>query len=302
MDKLRVIDVIESFNLNVVNKGGDSSRVIGGPAIQRSGLELSGSYKSEHSELNVVGWGTKENHWLSSLTEEKAIEAISHALTSTTPMVILSKGIKGKIKKLITKVSDKMGVVVVETDLHLSTITSTLGWYLALKFAETVDVHGSLVIINGVGVMIIGQSGIGKSEAVLELIQNGHSFVSDDTVVLKRVGKQFYGSPSPLTAGLLEARGIGIVNMPHIYGQRMVKDQTNVELVVELMSHDKLNQVDRLGIADLKYEALRATIDKIQIPVHNGRSIAALVEAATNVYLARKSGIDPLEEIRKRRT
>lgn len=166
--------------------------------------------------------------------------------------------------------------------------------------AKVEAVHASLAIINGVGVMIKGPSGIGKSEALIELLQKGHTFVSDDTVELYRIGDTFYGRPAALTEGLLEARGIGLVNIPFIYGAKAVKEKTSVELVVELQPAEVQNELDRLGNKDLRFEVLQGNIPLIQIPAVSGRSMASLIEAAVNVYLARKAGMDPLAMIAER--
>lgn len=114
------------------------------------------------------------------------------------------------------------------------------------------------------------------------------------------MGEIFYGRPAALTEGLLEARGIGLINVPFIYGARAVKKQTTVELVVELLPAEKQNELDRLGNKDLKFEALKRHLPLIQIPAVSGRSTAALIEAATNVYLARTAGMDPLALIAER--
>lgn len=214
---------------------------------------------------------------------------------------MLSKGFNTKkVFEQVLKVANARNVPVVNSKLHLSEINAYVSAHLLERQAKIEAVHASLAIINGVGVMIKGPSGIGKSEALIELLQKGHTFVSDDTVELYRIGDTFYGRPAALTEGLLEARGIGLVNIPFIYGAKAVKEKTSVELVVELQPAEVQNELDRLGNKDLKFEVLKGAIPLIQIPAVSGRSMASLIEAAVNVYLARKAGMDPLAMIAER--
>lgn len=293
--------IIEEFELEVSNeKNADLDREINQPSITRSGLELSGTYTSSHSENNIIGWGTKEYKWMEKFTKEDGIKAIKRALTPKTPMLITSNGVKGKVLEWIKEVANEYEIPLIRLNYHLSHAMSTIGLFLATAMAPTEDVHGSLVSIYGQGVMIIGPSGIGKSEAVLELIQDNHLFVSDDTVVITRIGNQYTGKGAPITRGYLEARGIGLIDIQHMYGAQTVLDESQVDLVVELVPGDKMNELDRLGNMDLHYKVLNGKIPKIQIPVNHGRSVSALIKAATSAFIAKKHGMNALEEIQKR--
>lgn len=302
--KLKVRDLIKDLGYTIYNeKNADLDKEIASTSVHRSGLELAGLHKSSSYHETIVGWGTKECKYLQKLTNADAKKAISNVLTDKTPLLILSEGFTNKkVFELTLKIANENKIPVVNVKEHLSPITAQIAWYLIEHKAQeqVTSLHASLAIINGVGVMIIGPSGIGKSEALLELIHNGHIFVSDDTVDAYRIGSSIYGQPAKLTEGLLEARGIGLINIPFIYGARSVKKNTDIELVVELLKDDKLNEVDRLGNKDLKYNILQTQLPKIQIPIASGRSIAALIEAATNVFLARKQGMDPLKMIADR--
>lgn len=236
------------------------------------------------------------------LTEAKASEAINNVINTKTPLLILSKGfIESKYFNLTKQIAEENEVPLVCFEGHLSSISTQVTSYLIEQQAQTTSLHGSLVIVHGTGVAIRGKSGIGKSEAVLELIQKGHTFVSDDTIEAIRVGTTIVGKAAEITKGLLEARGIGIINIPFIYGAKAVKYDTPVELVIELVDGNELNNVDRLGTSNLKENILDIELPKIQIPTASGRSIAALIEAAVNVHLARKTGMDPIKEMRGRR-
>ena len=301
--KLLIKDVLSVFEMEVFNKKeADTSKEVKSPSIHRKGLQLAGVDTSSKTEIRktIVGWGTKEQRFLSSLSKQDATKAIENVLSIETPLVLLSIGIKADIRDLVVECANKFKIPVVDTKLHLSVLTTTISYFLVRHFAELKSLHGSLVIVNGVGVMIIGKSGIGKSEAVLELIQEGHSFVSDDTVILKRIGRKFFGYPAKITKGLLEARGIGLINIPHIYGMRSVKDYSEVELVLELIASEDIAEPDRLGTKELKYNVLGSHISLMQIPVNKGRTVSSLIEAATNVYLAKKDGQDAIKIIMER--
>lgn len=292
--------IIKEFSLNIINpQTSVTNREIRGAAINRAGLELKGE-KNNYQKTHIIGWGSKESQWFEKIGKKQAKEAMNNIFSDITPLILLSDGVTDNIVKLIVKEANNYKIPVCLTGDHLSASIITLGAYLANYFAPIKVIHGSLVNVNGVGIAIIGESGIGKSEAVLELIQNNHFFVSDDTIVLKRVGKQFIGSPANITRDLLEARGIGFIDIQLIYGKKVIKESSLVDLVVELVTQDATTVFDRLGNKDLKYEVLNSSIPKVQIPVNKGRSMSVLIEAAANVFLAKKNGNDPLEKINLR--
>lgn len=297
---LKTNQVIERFKLKILNKDlADINRPIITPSLHRAGLELAGLHKVKTIQ-SVIGWGTKESQWFSTLGKEELNKTIKLIFDNKTPLVLLSKGVSNEMVDIIVNICNEFRIPVHQSTTHLSTIIMNVGWYIINFFAKQTVIHGSLVIINGVGVMIIGKSGIGKSEAVLELIQKGHYFVSDDTVILKRIGTDFIGEPPMITKDFLESRGIGFIDIPKIYGLKSIKNSVKVDLVIELLPSKELNNVDRLGNRNLKYEVLDGEIDKIQIPVENGRTLSALIEAAANVYISKKIGQNPMEIIFER--
>ncbi len=271
------------------------------PGIYRAGLELCGFILNNGIRKNVIVWGTKEQEWFDLVGEEKSLISFEKLFSHKPPIIFLSVGIKEKTTKQIIEVATKHNVPIIVTKLHVTDIIAIIREHLATHFNKTESVHASLVIINGVGVMIIGKSGIGKSEAVIELIQEGHIFVSDDTVNITRVGKDFIGTPAKITKDLLEARGIGLLNIRKIFGIRSVRDSAKIELVVELIDAEKSGkEFDRLGNGNLKYNTLGDHIPKTEIPVKSGKSIKALITAATNLHVAKKDGFDSFAMIQER--
>ncbi|WP_027120833.1 HPr(Ser) kinase/phosphatase [Mycoplasmopsis lipofaciens] len=300
---ISVSHIIKKFEIDIVNKNKDVDYgFIYEPAIKRLGLELANKINNPRYSRNVICWGTSESEFFRSLGHQKTIETLDRILKLKPPLIILSKGVSDIQKEWIIEVANKYKIPVYLAPLSSSKITSTIGTYLSDFYSEETQVHACLVSIGGVGVLIIGKSGSGKSEATLELIQKGHIFISDDAVIIKRVGANFYGTSPMITKNLIEARGIGLIDVKFTYGIRSIADGCNIDLVVELINQEteEATNLDRLGIEYLKYEVLNGSIDKIQIPMKNGASAAALIEAAVSTYLARKDGVDILELMRQR--
>lgn len=290
--------VIEEFHLERINQA--SEAMIQRPSINRTGLILAGVSTSEEFSKNIVGWGTNESKFLLSLSEKQAIKAIERVVSKKPPLIMLSIGFDKQLLDLILIMANKYDVQIVKSEEHLSTLIANIGSYLSEFFAKSIAIHGCAIIVNGVGVIIIGASGVGKSEAILELIQKGHVFVSDDTVHISRLGTRYIARPSEITKDFLEVRGIGLIDIRHTYGSTMIRNKMDIDLVLELIPQDNNVNFDRLGNGDLQYHVLDGLINKIQIPVKQGRTISALVIAAVNSFLVKKDGLDPLEKIQER--
>ncbi len=306
MDKkqkgISVKEIVEKCEFQIANEKEITEWTqITSPGIYRAGLELCGFILNKGIRKNVIVWGTKEQEWFDLVGEEKTTSSIEKLFSHKPPVIFLSIGIEKKTVNKIIEIGSQYNVPIIITDLHVTDIVAIIRGHLAAKFNKSESVHASLVIINGVGVMIIGKSGIGKSEAVIELIQQGHIFVSDDTVNITRVGKDFIGTPAEITKDLLEARGIGLLDIRKIFGVRSVRDSAKIELVVELIDAENTEkEFDRLGNGNLKYDTLGGHISKTEIPVKSGKSIRALITAATNLHVARKDGFDAFAMIQER--
>ena len=294
--------IIKNYNLTLSNIGEvELDRKISHAAIHRLGLELAGK-KAFGQHNNIIGWGTKEQNYFNSIGLVEAKKLINKSILPNVPFVLLSVGIKGKVLEAIIEAGDKTKTPILTTDMHLSLITSTVGFDIAIYLAQEKEMHSSLVIVNGVGVMLKGKSGVGKSEAVLELIQKGHIFVSDDTVVIKRIGDKFFGYPTEITKDILEVRGVGLIDIRAIYGIKTVRNDSKIDLIVELKEYKgNEGKFERLGKKIKKEKILGGFIPKITIPVMQGRSISSLIMVAVNAYLAKEHGDDPIQKMRNRR-
>ncbi|MGY6172420.1 HPr(Ser) kinase/phosphatase [Candidatus Mycoplasma pogonae] len=294
--------IISKYHLTFLNK--DKVKKEGKiykSSIYRLGLELSGAVAVNDKIQNMVGWGTVERKWFASLPEADLEKKLRHIFKYQPPLVLLSIGFTEEMAQKVSDIASEYDIPVAKSDDHLSHLISIIGPYLAEKFSEKETVHGSAIIVNGIGVMLIGKSGIGKSEAILELIQKKHIFVSDDSVIISRLGNYFIGRPTHITQNMLEVRGIGILDVKHIYGSALCKHKLYIDLVIELLPNaNNENNFDRLGNADLEYEILGGSIKKIQIPVQPGRNTSSLIEAAVNWYISYKEDVNPLKIINQR--
>lgn len=303
---LNVKEVLNHFKLKIYNQEilqnpDFKYGFILAPAISRAGIEI--TTFQDHSRLykNVIGWGTSESLYFESLPEKKAQKAIEYILKLRPPLLLLSKGVSQKNIKLICKIANKFLVPVVVSKWNLSLLTVYIGTFISNFFGSKVQIHGSLVFVNSVGILIIGKSGIGKSEAVLDLIQKNHYFVADDAVIIKQVGDDFYGSSNFIVQDLLEVRGIGLINVKYTYGAKSLRKEIKIDLVCELVDAQKnLPKIDRLGFDYLSFPILDGQIRKIQIPVLKGRTISTLIEAAANVFLASQDKQDIISQIQER--
>ncbi|QZE12085.1 HPr(Ser) kinase/phosphatase [Mycoplasma sp. Ms02] len=299
--KVSVETIIDRFDLNIINK--DEIKEYGqiyAPSIKRVGLELTRSVDNRLCARNVIAWGTTESEWFESIGQSNSSLALEHVFSANPPLIILSKGVSDEVKNWIVEIANKYQVPVAAGQSSTATITTTVGAYLNDYWSEEVQVHGCLVLIGGVGVMVVGQSGIGKSEATLDLVQRGHVFITDDAVLVKMVGQEFVGRSPFITRNFLEIRGIGPIDIKYTYGVNSVAESAQINLVVELVQKSAQNELDRLGDEFLKYPILNSHIKKIQIPVKDGSNTASLIEAAVSSYLVRKEGKSIISEINKR--
>ncbi|WP_033161382.1 HPr(Ser) kinase/phosphatase [[Mycoplasma] collis] len=302
MKIIKVDEIIKDFNLKQLNNY--NFGIIKRPSIKRLGLLLGCGFSQETISHNLAAWGTDEAVFLDSIESKKRSKILNHIMKLKPPALLLSVGF---IKKADTKVikqiinsANKYEIPLLTSDEHLSSLIINIGTDLSEKLTESVNVHGCVVIVNGIGILIIGKSGIGKSETVLELIQKGHIFVTDDTATISRLGNNFIAKPAEITKDILEVRGIGLIDVRKTYGVAKVLYKTKIDLVLELVNYNNELNFDRLGNENLTYNILNGSITKKNIPVHHGRNVSDLVVAAVNVFIASRHGIDAIEKIQER--
>lgn len=293
LDQICKDNEIEILNSNY------EKRPICSQFILRLGVELLGHFFDNEISKNIIGFGAKESKIMDSLDSNELDKNLNKIFEYKPPLVICSLGVNDKNKKLLLNKCNEFKTPYSEFPSRLSHLNSTLGMYITEKLSEEEFVHGSFMEINGIGVLITGESGIGKSEAVVELIQKGHIFISDDALIVKRVGNRFVGITPTITKNLVEVRGIGLINVRDTFGSKSVKDKYWIDLVVELKASE-LQDFDRIGNKKYYYEILNGKIKKIIIPVKTGRSISSLIEVAIISHISKIEGDNLLDKLDER--
>jgi len=275
-------------------------RVIREPTVNRPGLVLAGFTKYfANKRVQVIG--NAEHSYLKNLTLEERAARYRDFFQRTIPCVVFSRGIKPE--KQFLAMAEEFRVPIFQTPFITMKFINLATLALEMMFAARGSEMGSMVDILGIGVIIKGESGIGKSECVLGLIERGYSLVADDITKVTLVdGREILGSSSELTRDHMEVRGIGIINVASMFGIRSIRFNKRVNLVVTLKDWDKMGDIDRLGIEEEKVKILGVDIPHISIPVRPGRDLARLVEVAALHTKLKQSGYNPAAELNRRLT
>src|SRR4051812_23404631 len=253
-------------------------RKIREPTINRPGLALSGFY-NYFAEKRVQVLGAAEQSYLESLSRRQRIQRFRKLCAQKIPCVVTSRGAHLDADLLV--VAEEEQVAVFRTPMVTMRFINAATIAMEVDFSPTVTEFGSMVDILGVGVMIRGQSGIGKSECVLGLIERGYSLVADDVTRIKSFeGRELMATAPDLTRYHMEVRGIGIINVASIFGIGSIRIEKRLDMVVTLQDWQELEEVDRIGLDQEFYEILKLKVPHVTIPVRPGRDIARLVEVA----------------------
>jgi HPr kinase/phosphorylase len=265
--------------------------------INRPGLTLAGFYDFfAYDRIQIFGLG--ECAYLGQLEQGKETEVLREFFSYDVLCCIFTTD--KEPDRLFLEYADNKGVPVFVTKKNTTNFTSSLIYLLNEALAPSVSIHGTFVDVYGVGVLLIGSSGVGKSECALELIERGHRFIADDVVIIKRVDESILmGNSSPLLKHHMEIRGLGIINVRDIFGIRSVKDRKRVELVVNLEEWEANKLYDRLGLEEKVYRILEIDVSNIVVPVRPGRNIPIIVETAALNQRLKKLGIYSARELDK---
>lgn len=270
------------------------NRPIKVPEVHRPGLSLSG-YLKNYASQRILIFGNVETLYLRDLSKETRLERLRNVLSSQTPAVIVA-GKYQPPKELIRHCEDR-DVPLFKASMTTMNLLSKLTMLLNEEFSPTMTCHGTLVEAFGVGVLIQGDSSVGKSEAALGLIERGHRLISDDVVKIRlREGTYLEGSGPELTRHLMEIRGIGIINVAHIYGAVCVRDDKTVEVIVKLEEWDDRRFYDRIGLDEKYCDLLGIKVPYHILPVKPGRDVVLLIETIILNHRLKEMGYNSAKE------
>lgn len=267
--------------------------------IQKLGLALAGFAHYIHGgRVQIVG--QSEIWYLSQLSAEKRIEAIRNLSLDEVCCVLITKSLEPP-KELI-EIANEFDLPILSTPLVSSTAISYVSNFLQAELAPQISVHGILLGMYGLGVLLLGDSGIGKSECALDLITRGHRLISDDIVLIKRIGDKLEGKSPELTYEHLEIRGLGILNIKDLFGVSAVGQEKNIDLCIELKRWNEVVEIDRLGLEVFEEDIFGINVPKFILPVSSGRNISTLVETAIRLHLLKLNGYNAAQKLIEKHT
>ena len=294
---ITVKTVAKKFNLNCICGKEGLKRPILVENINRAGMEVMGFF--EHSDLRrIVVLGNKEINYIMSHRYEELETAYNFLVNDITPCIIITQG--NSCPKDLKEIAEQRNFPILLSDDSTNKTIIDLMYYLNELMAPKTSMHATLLEIYGRGVLIMGASGIGKSEIALELVRRGHRLVADDRVDISNINRKLTGTCPELTKGVMEVRGIGIINVASIFGISSYKDRQDIDYVIELKMLDDKYSFERIDTSEHFKNILGVYVTSIQIPVSSGRNIADLIEVAIRNELLKAQGIDAGKEFSKR--
>jgi HPr kinase/phosphorylase len=266
--------------------------------INRPGLAFAGYYEYfAHKRIQVIG--NTELNYLKKIGQKELEERIKKFISYKIPCVVFTRN--NKIPKIFLTTAEKNNIVILKTSLTTTRVIGALTMFLEDSFAPFINIHGSLLDVHGVGVLLLGGSGVGKSECALELIEKGHRLVADDLVNLTcKLGRFLMGSGAGFIRHHMEIRGLGIIDIKSIYGVTALRSQKRVGLVISLEEWDSKKEYERLGLEEKIHTILGVDLPHFIIPVKPGRNLGVLIEVAATSQRLKRMGINPAEEIEKK--
>ncbi|MBB5022769.1 HPr(Ser) kinase/phosphatase [Desulfurispira natronophila] len=279
--------------------GGGLTRTLTQPRIQKSGLALAGYLEQVHSN-RVQIFGQTEMGYLASLDSTQAKERLQAFTRISYPAVIVANG--ATVPQWIVEVFTQHQVPLLLTARPSSHVIATITRYLEFELAERTTAHGSMMEVYGVGVLITGESGVGKSECCLDLVSCGHRLIADDLVELKNIAGEIIAFASDTLEHHMEVRGLGIINIKDIFGAASVRLRKKVDVVVELENwdHQRQNKYDRLGDQGEHRFILDMDLPMVRIPVRPGRTIAKIIEVLARNTILKSMGYRTLEDLEEK--
>lgn len=291
--------IVEKMNLKNLTPDVElSDKAVEVPDINRLALQLTGFFESFDSErVQVIGY--VEYSYLTTLKEKEKEKIYDMLLSYKIPCLVFCRALKPD--DMLLQKATEANIPVFSTDVHTSAFMAEIIRWLNVQLAPCISIHGVLVDVYGVGVLIMGESGIGKSEAALELIKRGHRLVSDDVVEIRKVSDEtLVGTAPDITRHFIELRGIGIVDVKTLFGVQSVRETKNIDLVITLEEWNKEREYDRLGLEDQYTEFLGNKVVCHNLPIRPGRNLAIIVETAAINHRQKSMGYNAAQELYQR--
>jgi len=266
--------------------------------VQKMGLALTGFVQFINPErLQIIG--NTEMAYFKTLTHEVQEKVIRQICSLPLSCLVITRGLE--IPELLLQEADERGIPVFRSDLRSFDFIDRITKFLEEKLSSTSSLHGVLLDVFGVGLLILGKSGIGKSECALDLILRGHRLVADDMVhIQKRSPSSVTGSGFEVIQHHMEIRGLGIINIRSLFGVEAIREKKKIELVLELMEWDTQREYDRLGFEEEKYSILGVELPMLRIPVTPARNLTTIIEVAVRNHLLKVMGYDSALEFEKK--
>ena len=298
--KVKVSDLVKQFHMEVVCGDEGLKRVITVADLYRPGLEMAG-YFNYHPLERVQILGKTELAFFNTLTADVRQDRMERLCNEETPCILITRGMDVP-EELIHAATEKQ-MAVIRSNVPTTTLASQITDFLENKLAPTTTIHGVLVDIYGIGILISGTSGIGKSETALELVKRGHRLIADDAVEIRQSAPNvLVGNAPELIKHLLEIRGVGIINVMTLFGAGAIRNSTRITVVINLEIWQQDKQYDRLGLDEETTRIIDTDIPLVTIPVRPGRNLAVIVEVAAMNYRLKRMGYNAAQQFTNKLT
>lgn len=297
--KIPLTKIIEEFDLEKIYEPSDLESVkVRSTDVNRPGLQMVGFFDYfDHNRIQVMG--KVEFNYLEQFASDKRTEKIEQLISQKIPVLIITRGLQ--IFPEMIELAEKYNVPLLRSETSTSSFISALIAYLNVQLAPRRTRHGVLVEVYGEGILILGESGVGKSETAIELVKRGHRLVADDAVEIKRVSdKTLVGSSPEIIRHFVELRGIGIIDVKEIFGIGAVKDTENINMIIHLEPWEEGKMYDRLGMVDEYTNIMGINVPSLTIPVKLGRNLAVIVEVAAMNNRQKRMGYNAAVELNNR--
>ena len=290
----RLSDLVEEFNMEILTKAPNyTTQTVTISDVNRPALQLVGFYKYfEPMRLQILG--KAEMVFLQAMMQEQRRAVLESLLRCEIPALIIARNME--VFPELIELAEKHGRTLLRIEKTTVDATSEIIDYLNKKLAPQITRHGVLMNINGQGVLLLGDSGIGKSETAIELLKRGHRLVADDAVEIRRVSTSLYGTAPEIIQHYMEIRGVGVVDVQQLFGMGAVQFDTEIDLVIQLEQWQDGKFYDRLGLGEETYEMLGVKLPYMTIPVRPGRNLAGIVEIAPMKNRQMKYGYNPARD------